>query len=170
MVNSEAITQTWRAVHPGLFILRCVSFFHENRRMVCLGISTNYNNLFIYLRATHFWSFKNMSSLLESNSKAAKKSYQGPEICIWNSCSNYFPWRSLRAQHVPLRKGTERPARSRTETLERILPETCSPPSIDVQKSRWRLVAPKAQFQLVTGCDVVDFGCPPGKYGCHIGS
>ena len=26
------------------------------------------------------------------------------------------------------------------------------------------LVAPKAQFQLVAVCDVVDFGCPPGMY------
>ena len=23
-----------------------------------------------------------------------------------------------------------------------------------------KLIAPKAQFQLVAGCDVVDFGCP----------
>ena len=28
------------------------------------------------------------------------------------------------------------------------------------------LIAPKAQFQLVAVCDVVDFGCPPGMYVC----
>ena len=30
------------------------------------------------------------------------------------------------------------------------------------------VIAPKAQFQLVAVCDVVDFGCPPGMCICPL--
>ena len=45
-------------------------------------------------------------------------------------------------------------------------PETLHPPPGHSQDD---IVAPKAQFQLVAGCDVADFGCPLTMCVCRWG-